>query len=90
MAAIRLRDVGLLDQALDVTLCVANPNASELAFRHIQAAVDAACSPLAEGASEPPVRLPPRSSVPVPFAVVSTVRNLGLQLLGVLGTGAVE
>lgn len=36
------------------------------------------------------MRLPPQSSVLVPFAVVSTVRNAVPQLLGVLGTGAVE
>ncbi len=90
VVAVRLRDVGLLDQTLDVTLCVTNPNASELAFRRIRVAVDTAGSPLAEGTSEAPVRLPPRSSILVPFTVVSTVRNLGSQLLGILGTGAVE
>ena len=90
MAAVQLRGVGLLDQTLGVTLCVTNPNASELAFRRIQVAVDAAGRPLAEGASEAPVRLPPQSSVLVPFTVVSTVRNLGPQLLGILATGSVE
>lgn len=90
VASVRLRDAGLLDQTLDVTLCVTNPNASELAFRRIRVAVEAAGSPLAEGASGAPVRLPPQSSVLVPFTVVSTVRNLGPQLLGVLGTGTVE
>lgn len=90
VASVRLRDVGLLDQTLDVTLCVTNPNAPELAFRRIQVAVDAAGSPLAAGTSEAPVRPPPQLSGLVPFAVVSTVRNLGPQLLGVLGTGAVE
>ena len=90
VAAVELRGPGLLDQTLGVTLCVTNPNASELAFRRIRVAVDAAGSPLADGASEMPVRLPPQSSVLVPFTVVSTVRNLGPQLLGVLGTGAVE
>lgn len=90
VAAVQLRGVGLLDQTLGVTLCVTNPNTSALAFRRIQVAVDAAGSPLADGASEVPVRLPPHSSVLVPFTVVSTVRNLGPQLLRVLGTGAVE
>jgi len=71
-------------------LCVANPNTSELTFRRIQVAVDAAGSPLADGASEVPVRLPPQSSVLVPFTVVSTVRNLGPQLLSVLRAGAVD
>lgn len=90
VASVRLRDIGLLDQTLDVTLCVTNPNASELAFRRIRVAVEAAGSPLAEGTSGAPVRLPPQSSVLVPFTVVSTVRNLGPQLLGVLGIGTVE
>ncbi len=90
VAAVELRGVGLLDQTLGVTLCISNPNASELAFRRIQAAVDAAGSPLAEGTSEAPVRLPPRSSTLVPFIVASTVRNLGPQLLDVLATGSVE
>ncbi len=90
MAAVELRGVGLLDQTLGATLCVTNPNSSELAFRRIQVTVGAAGSPLAEGASEVPVRLPPRSSTLVPFTVVSTMRNLGPQLLDVLGTGSVE
>jgi len=45
---------------------------------------------LADGFSEAPVRLPPRSSTLVRFTVVSTVRNLVPQLFGVLSTGAVE
>ena len=90
VAAVELRGAGLLDQTLSVTLCVTNPNNSELAFRRIQVAVDAAGRPLAEGVSEAPVRLPPRSSVLVPFTVVSTVRNLVPQLFGVLSSGAVE
>ncbi len=90
VADVQLRGVELLDQTLGVTLCVTNPNNSELAFRRIQVAVDAAGSPVAEGSSEAPVRLPPRSSTLVPFTVVSTVRNLVPQLFGVLSTGAVE
>ncbi len=90
VTAVQVRGIGLLDQTLGVTLCVTNPNNSELAFRRIQVVVDAAGSPVAEGASEAPVRLPPRSSVLVPFTVVSTVRNLVPQLLGVLSSGAVE
>ena len=34
--------------------------------------------------------LPPRSFTLVPFQVVTTVRNLGPQLLGVLRTGSVD
>ena len=90
VAAVRLRGLGLLDQTLGVTLCVTNPNNSELAFWRIQVAVDAAGSLLAEGASETPVRLPPRSSILMPFTVVSTMRNLVPQLFSVLSAGAVE
>ncbi len=35
VAAVELRGVGLLYQTLGVTLCVTNPNNSELAFRRI-------------------------------------------------------
>ncbi len=90
VASVQLRAAGLLDQALAVTLCVTNPNASELSFRRIAVGVDAEGSPLAEGVSDTAVRLPPASSVLVPFTVVSTVRNLGPQLLGVVRTGALD
>lgn len=90
VASVQLRGAGLLDQSLAVTLCVTNPNASELSFRRIAVGVSAEGSPLAEGVSDDPVRLPPGSSVLVPFTVVSTVRNLGPQLLGVISTGAVD
>ena len=90
VASVQLRGAGLLDQSLAVTLCVTNPNTSELSFRRIAVGVDAEGSLLAEGISNTAVRLPPTSSVLVPFTVVSTVRNLGLQLLGVLSTGALD
>ena len=90
VASVQLRAAGLLNQALAVTLCVTNPNASELSFRRIAVGVDAEGSPLAEGVSNTAVRLPPASSVLVPFTVVSTVRNLGPQLLGVIRTGALD
>ena len=47
-------------------------------------------TPLAESVSEVPVRLPPRSSVLVPFKVATTVRNLGPQLLDVVRTGGLD
>jgi len=90
VAAVQVRGIGLLDQTLGVTLCVTNPNNSELAFRRIQVAVDAAGSPLAEGISEAPVFLPPHTATLVPFTVVSTMRNLLPQFVGVLRAGAVE
>ncbi len=90
VAAVQLRGAGLLDQTLAVTLCVTNPNASELSFRRIAVGLDAEGSPLAEGVSDTAVRLQPGSSVLVPFTVVSTVRNLGPQLLGMVRTRALD
>ena len=87
---VELRSVGLLTQQLAVELCVNNPNSASLDFRGVTAAVDAEGSALAEGTSEAAVLLPPRSSTLVPFQVVTTVRNLGPQLLGVLRTGSVD
>jgi len=90
VASVELHSAGLLDQVLGVTLCVTNPNNSELLFRRIAVGVEAEGSPLVEGVSDTAVKLPPLSSVLVPFTVVSTVRNIGPQLLGVLRTGAVD
>jgi len=90
VTGVELRGIGLLDQQLAVTLCVTNPNAAELEFRRVAVTVDAAGALLAEGASDSAVRLPPQSSVMVPFTVVTTVRNLGPQVLAVVRTGAVD
>ena len=90
VAAVELRALGLLDQALGVTLCVTNPNRTELSFRRVSVAVDVGDAPLAAGASDAAVLLPPLTSVLVPFAVTTTVRNLGPQLLAVARSGAVE
>ena len=86
---VELRGVGLLDQSLGVALCVTNPNDAELDFRRVTVGVDVAGTPLAESTSETQVRLAPRSSTLVPFAVSVTERNLGRQLLGILRTGRV-
>ena len=90
VAAVELRGLGLLDQALGVTLCVSNPNNAELSFRRVTVALEVAGEPLAESTSEVPVRLPPRSSVLVPFTVATTVRNIGPQLLDIVSTGGVD
>lgn len=86
----RLTGIGLTEQQLALTLCVTNPNASELALRHVTAALDVAGAPLGAGSSDLPVTLPPHSSVAVPFTVVTTTRNLGPQLLGILQSGEVS
>lgn len=87
---VELRGLGLLDQSFGVTLCVSNPNDAEPAFRRVTGALDVAGAPLAASASEAPVRLPPRSSALVPFAVATTTRNLSLQLLDVLLASGVD
>lgn len=90
MQQVELRGGGLLDQVLAVALCVANSNDAELAFRQVVVAMNVSGAPLANSASDQGVRLPPRSSVLVPFMVVTTTRNPGSQLLGVLRTGGVD
>jgi LEA14-like dessication related protein len=87
---VRLTGVGLTEQQLAVTLCVTNPNSSELAFRRVSADLDVSGSPLAAGSSDLAVSLPPLSSTVVPFTVVTTVQNLGPQLLGVFRAGGVD
>lgn len=88
--AVHLQGVGLTEQVLGVTLCVTNPNTTELAFNRVNAVLDVAGSPLADGASVLAVRLPPQSSTAVPFTVVTTVRNLGPQLAGIFGSVQVD
>lgn len=90
VAQVGLRDASLLDQSLAVALCITNPNGTALDFRRVWVMVDVSGALLADSESEVPVRLPPRSSTLVPFAVATTVRNLGLQLLGIARNGAVE
>ena len=48
VARVELRGATPLDQLLGVTLCVTNPNGTELAFRRVRVAVDVAGSPLAD------------------------------------------
>lgn len=90
VVSVELQSLGLLDQTFNVALCITNPNSSELAFRLVRLAVDLAGTPLANSESEAPVRLSPQSSTLVPFAVATTIRNLGPQLLGVVRTGNLE
>ena len=89
IAQVGLRDANLLDQSLVVALCITNPNGTALDFRRVRV-VDVSGALLADSESEVPVRLPPRSSTLVPFAVATTVGNLGQQLLGIPRNGAVK
>ena len=88
--SVTLRGVGLLDQALEVELCVTNPNDALLDFRGVTAGVDVGGMAFAEAASEAAVMLPPHSSTLVPFEVVTTLRNLGPRLLGIFKSGSVD
>ena len=87
---VRLVGLGLTQQQLAVTLCVTNPNKTDLNSRRVTADLDVSGQPLATGVSDLAVRLPPLSSTPVPFTVVTTVQNLGPQLLGILNSGRVD
>ncbi len=87
--SVQLQGLGLLDQALAVTLCVTNTNDAALGFRRVTTALDVAGLPLATGAAEVAVQLPAHAATLVPFAVTTTVRNLGPQLLAVLQSGSV-
>lgn len=90
VAAVELRGASLFEQAVGVTVCVTNPNTSELVFRQVRVALDASGRSLLEGVSDTTVRLPPGASVLVPFTVVSTIRNIGPQLLGMARTGSLD
>ncbi len=87
---VRLVGVGLTEQQLATTLCVTNPNDSALAFRRVAVTLDVSGAPLATGSSDLPLQLPPHSSTAVPFTVVTTVQNLGPQLLGILRSGSLD
>jgi LEA14-like dessication related protein len=89
VASVQLVGAGLLEQRLNVALCIYNPNASELAFRSVDVGIDVAGAPLADGTSATSVRLPPGQAVLVPFTVSATTQNLGSQLATTLSTGAV-
>ena len=73
----RLSSVGLLDQQLQVQLCISNPNTRGLAFSRLTFNVDVGGERLASAVNESPVTLPPLQSVSLPFSVATTTRNLG-------------
>ena len=83
----QLSVAGLLDQQLQVQLCVSNPNDRQLAFSKVTANVAIGGGRLASAVNETPVVLPPLASVALPFSVATTTRNLGDQLGSLLGTG---
>lgn len=87
---VRLVSFGLTEQQLATTLCVTNPNTNAITFRGVTIALDVSGSPLAVGASDLPVSLPPLSSTVVPFTVLTTVQNIGPPLLGILRSSVLD
>jgi len=87
---VQLTALGIAEQRVAATLCVTNPNPNALSFKRVTVALDISGQPFAVGATDLPVILPPQSSIAVPFTVVTTVQNLGSQLLGVLRSGGVD
>ena len=85
----RLSNAGLLDQQLQVQLCISNPNARQLAFSLVTFNVDVGGERLASGVSDSLVTLPPLQSVALPFSVATTTRNLRTQLGSIFSTGTI-
>ena len=86
----RLSGLGVLDQQVQVQLCVSNPNQRELAFSRVTANVAVGGERLATAVNDTPVTLPPLGSVALPFTVDTTTRNLGDQIGSILGSGAIR
>ena len=87
---VRLVGIGLTEQQPATTLCVTNPNATELGFRRVAVSVDVSGLPLTDTSSDLAIKLPPMSSTVVPFTAVTTVRNIGPQLLGIVRGGGLD
>lgn len=86
----QLVSAALLDQQLQVVLCVTNPNASEIALERVTFGFSLAGDTLATGASEAPLDLPPGGSVPIPLVVNTSMRNLGAPLASIFQQGALD
>lgn len=69
----RLVGLGLTEQELALTLCVTNPNSIALNFQRVTADLEVSGAQIASGQSDLAVQLPPLTSTPVPFKVVTTV-----------------
>ena len=65
----RLTSLGVLDQQVQVQLCISNPNRRELAFSRVTADVAIGGERLAAAVNDTPVTLPPLGSVSLPFTV---------------------
>lgn len=81
---------GLLDQQFRLVLCVTNPNTREIALKRLTFAFSLAGDTMATGASEAPLYLPSGSSVPVPFLVETTTRDLGAPISSIFQHGTLD
>lgn len=86
----RLVSASLLDQQLQMVLCVANPNNREIALSRVSFQVVLADDVLAKGVSEAPFVIPSHGAVPLPFAVATTMRNLGSPLQALFTHGSID
>ena len=89
VSAVAITAFAFLEQSLTVTLCVTNPNASQMVFQRVTFRLDVAGAPLADGATESGVAVPALASVLVPIAVETTTRNLADQLMSTVKAGSV-
>ena len=72
-----------------MTLCVTNPNPTQIAFNRVAFQIAVANAPLAEGATESAVAIPALASVLVPLAAQRITGNLPGQLMSTLKTGTI-
>lgn len=87
---VQLTEFGVTEQRVAATLRVTNFNPTALSFKRVTVPLDNSGLPFAVGVTDLSVILPPQSSSVVPFTVVTTLQNLGSQLLGVLRSGGVD
>lgn len=81
---------GLLDQQLQLMLCVTNPNNREIALKRVTFAFSLSGDIVATGASEAPLDLPPQRSVRVPFSVETSMHDLGAPISSLFRHGTLD
>lgn len=86
----RLVAAGLLDQQLQLSLCITNPNARDIALNRVTFSFRLGGDRLADGTSQAVFDLPPHGSVAVPFAVATTLRDIGRPIEAILASGSVN
>lgn len=84
----QLVSAGLLNQQLQVVLCITNPNRREIALNQVTFAFVLAGDTLATGVSDAPLDLSPGGSRAIPFTVNTSTRDLGVPLASIFQQGA--